>query len=156
MSPFARTEAFQRWLDAYGADHLHPRTHQTHALGIPLVILSLMGFLNLLPGHRMLFGVTFGWTEAVLAAVLAFYGHHDLRIALTAAPLGAILAVLSRMIPTSGHGVLFVLSWVLQLWGHVVWEKNRPAFFKNAVQLLIGPAFFVAGLLRIQRASVKA
>lgn len=155
MSPFSRTEAFQRWLDAYGADHLHPRTHQTHALGIPLVVLSLMGFLNLIPGHRMLFGVGFGWTEVVLAAVLAFYGHHDLRIALVAAPMGAMLIVLSRMVPPLGHAAIFVLSWMLQLWGHLVWEKNRPAFFKNALQLLIGPAFFLAELLRIQRAPAR-
>lgn len=155
MSPFARSEVFQRWLDAYGADHRHPRTLQTHALGIPLVVLSLMGFLNVLPGHRLLFGVAFGWTEVVLAALLAFYGHHDLRLALIAAPLGAVLIVVSRLIPTSGHVGIFLLSWVLQLWGHMVWEKNRPAFFKNALQLLIGPAFLLAELLRIRHASVR-
>lgn len=155
MNPFARTQAFQQWLDAYGADHVQPRTVQTHALGIPLVVLSLMGFLNLLPGSRLLFGVAFGWTEAALALVLAFYGHHDLRIALVAAPLGAILIVLSRMIPTWGHLAIFGLAWSLQLVGHAVWEKNRPAFLKNALHLLIGPAFLLAEGFRIQRASVR-
>lgn len=155
MSPFTRTEAFQRWLDAYGADHLHPRTLHTHALGIPLVVLSLMGFLNLIPGQRMLFGVGFGWTEIALALVLAFYGHHDLRIALVAAPMGAVLIVLSRLIPTPGHIAIFAVSWILQLWGHFVWEKNRPAFSKNVLQLLIGPAFLVAELLRIQHDPVR-
>lgn len=156
MHPFARTEAFQRWLDAYGADHRHPRTHQTHALGIPLVVLSVMGLLHQIPGERLIFGVAFGWPEAALALVLAFYGHHDLRIALLAAPCGAVLAVLSRLIPFGGHVALFVLSWVLQLWGHMVWEKNRPAFFKNVLQLLVGPAFFLAELMGIRHGSVRA
>jgi len=33
-----------------------------------------------------------------------------------------------------------------QLAGHVVWEKNSPAFLQNLLQALVGPLFFVAVL----------
>jgi len=37
-----------------------------------------------------------------------------------------------------------LVGWTVQLAGHSVWEKNRPAFLKNMFQALIGPMFFVA------------
>lgn len=146
MSLFQRSPTFQRWLEAYAADHRHPWTHRTHALGVPLVLLSAFGFLNQIPGHRMVWGVSLGWSEVALATVIAFYAVHDLALALLAAPCGAVLSVASRAIPLVGHEAIFVSSWALQILGHVVWEKNRPAFLKNLVQLLVGPAFFLAKL----------
>jgi uncharacterized membrane protein YGL010W len=36
--------------------------------------------------------------------------------------------------------------------GHAVYEKNRPAFFKNLLHLLVGPLLFrMNELLRIRR-----
>lgn len=35
---------------------------------------------------------------------------------------------------------LFVLGWVLQFVGHFI-EGNQPAFFRNPVYLLVGPAW---------------
>jgi uncharacterized membrane protein YGL010W len=32
-----------------------------------------------------------------------------------------------------------------------VYEKNRPAFFKNMLHLLVGPLFLMNDLLRIRR-----
>jgi uncharacterized membrane protein YGL010W len=32
----------------------------------------------------------------------------------------------------------------VQLAGHSVWEKNRPAFLKNLTHALVGPVFFMA------------
>ena len=150
MNLFTRTPEFQRWLDAYDADHAHPWTHRTHAVGIPLVVLSTMGFMNLLPGHGWIWGLRVGWTEVALSLLIAFYAHHDLRIALLGAPLGAALAVGSRLIAWPWHSGIFILAWGIQVFGHAVWEKNRPAFFTNLVQLLVGPAYFLAACLGIR------
>ena len=46
---------------------------------------------------------------------------------------------------------LAVVGWVVQLAGHAVWEKNRPAFATNLLQALIGPLFFVAVLTGVWR-----
>ncbi|MDQ5872777.1 MAG: DUF962 domain-containing protein, partial [Acidobacteriota bacterium] len=45
----------------------------------------------------------------------------------------------------------FVIGWVFQAIGHAVYEKNRPAFFKNLQHLLVGPLFLVNELLRVRR-----
>ena len=36
--------------------------------------------------------------------------------------------------------VLFIIGWVLQFVGHFI-EGNQPAFFRNPVDLLVGPAW---------------
>jgi uncharacterized membrane protein YGL010W len=46
--------------------------------------------------------------------------------------------------PPSAVIAIAVGAWLVQLAGHVVWEKSSPAFFTNLVQLLVGPVFFVA------------
>lgn len=35
---------------------------------------------------------------------------------------------------------LFILGWACQFLGHFI-EGNQPAFFKNPIYLLVGPAF---------------
>ena len=51
---------------------------------------------------------------------------------------------LGRITPPWLVITLAVAGWVIQLAGHVIWEKRSPAFFTNLLQLLVGPAFFVA------------
>ena len=43
--------------------------------------------------------------------------------------------------------ICFGVGWVWQLIGHQVFEKRRPAFVDNIIQLLIGPLFFAAEIL---------
>jgi uncharacterized membrane protein YGL010W len=47
----------------------------------------------------------------------------------------------------------FVLGWIFQAVGHAVYEKNSPAFFRNLVHLLVGPAYLVNKVLRIRPAA---
>jgi uncharacterized membrane protein YGL010W len=140
-----RSEALRGWFSDYAKDHRHPMTHRTHALCIPLIVMTALGFLNLIPGHRELFGVRLGWGEGALAAVLAFYAVHDAKLAFIAAPLGAVLAATTHFLPWWALLAIAVPSWILQLAGHAIWEKNKPSFATNLVQLLIGPAFFLRG-----------
>ncbi len=44
--------------------------------------------------------------------------------------------------------ILFIGGWILQFIGHTVFEKKRPAFMDNLIQLLIGPLFFVIEVLK--------
>ncbi len=140
-----RSDAMRGWFRDYARDHRHPMTHRTHALCIPLIAMTALGFLNLVPGRWTLHGLSLGWGDAALAAALLFYAAHDLRLALVAVPWGLLLAASTRFLPGWGLLALALPAWVLQLAGHAVWEKNRPSFLTNLVQLLIGPAFFLRG-----------
>ena len=50
----------------------------------------------------------------------------------------------------------FVLGWAFQGVGHGVFEKNSPAFLKNLVHLLVGPAYLVNEVLRIRPAGARS
>ena len=48
---------------------------------------------------------------------------------------------------------LFVVGWGFQFLGHAI-EGNQPAFFKNPMYLLVGPAWFfrrIAAALRLSK-----
>ena len=147
MALFRRTDRMQRWLDWYAGDHRNPVNHAIHVLCIPLIVFSAMGLLGLLPPKVMLLGVPFGWPELGLAALLAFYAQHDLRLALLAAPIGACMAVLARHLPWQAHLGIFAAAWIAQFIGHGTFEKNRPSLMANLMSLFIAPAFLLDGLL---------
>lgn len=148
MKVFERSAAMTAWFDQYAKDHTHVLTHRTHALCIPLIVFTAMGFLHQLPGRYPVFGVPMGWAELLLSLVVFFYAQHDLKLALVAGPLGALMCVGARYLSWPVHLALAVPAWILQLAGHAIWEKNRPSFATNLVQLLVGPAYFLDGLFR--------
>lgn len=146
MDLFRRTDRMQRWLDWYGADHRNPVNHAIHIVCIPLIVFSALGFMGL--GHHWtFFGVPFGLPELALAALLAFYAQHDLKLALLAVPIGAVMAVLARHLPWQAHAGIFAAAWIAQFIGHGAFEKNRPSLMANLISLVVAPAFLLDGLL---------
>jgi len=43
-------------------------------------------------------------------------------------------------------GILLAIGWAFQVVGHSVYEKNRPAFARNVLHLLIGPLWIARKL----------
>ncbi|MBK5260375.1 MAG: DUF962 domain-containing protein [Thermoanaerobaculia bacterium] len=121
--------------------------HQTkgnkwfHRVGIPLIMLTLIGMLTrvklgpidaamLLIAFSTLYYLTLDWIlgVAMLAVSIAMYFA------------GAVM-------PMSANVALFVLGWILQFIGHSVYEKKNPAFFRNFVHLLVGPLWILSDLM---------
>jgi uncharacterized membrane protein YGL010W len=88
-------------------------------------------------------------------ALLADYGsHHRARGNLVCHAFGITLIVFGIASVLTGPRVglaSFFVGWIFQAVGHTVYEKNRPAFFKNLLHLLVGPLFLMNDLLRIRR-----
>lgn len=119
----------------YAGYHQDVRNQRAHSVGIPLIVLGLLGLLSLL---------RIGPVDlAVLAAfaVLLYYATIDARGALTAAVTFAILYGIAAHVPWEGNVAAFILGWCFQLVGHR-FEGNKPKFTENLVFLLIGPLFF--------------
>jgi uncharacterized membrane protein YGL010W len=51
-------------------------------------------------------------------------------------------------------GGLFVGGWVLQIIGHSVFEKNKPAFLSDPYYLLVGPVWVAAEWMQLLRLPV--
>lgn len=127
----------------------YDESHQTrgnkvcHALGIPMIVVSLYGLLAL---------VKLGPFDLGMAAFLgmsAFYFVLEWRLAILMLLAGAGCYMLGTFIPAWGLVTLFVVGWIFQFIGHGVFEKKRPAFLRNIPHLLIGPLWFVNDFARV-------
>ncbi len=121
----------------YAGYHQDIRNRRAHAVGIPLIVLGLLGLFHACP-------IRIGYVDlAVLTAiaVLLYYVSLDVRGALISAVAFAVLyGVAMRMTWELSVGA-FILGWVFQLVGHR-FEGNKPKFLENLVYLLIGPLYF--------------
>ena len=139
-----------RYMADYGSYHADARNEATHAIGIPMIVLSLLMLagnvsLGAIGGLRLDLGM------ALIVAVTIFYLVLSPGLGLA---MGAFLALLHLF----GHAVLganiwialglFVGGWVLQFVGHA-YEGKRPAFLKNGIHLLVGPVWIVDRGLRL-------
>lgn len=136
--------------DDYASHHTHAGNRLTHALGIPLIVLSLLGLLSLLPSSRPALALL---PHGVLRAdagvglwffAMLFYVWLDWKLAAPFSLFTLGLYFVGRALPVSVLVIAFVLGWVLQGVGHAVYEKRAPAFTKNLEHLLIGPFWLFA------------
>ncbi len=137
-----------RYFEDYSACHRNFVNKLTHYVGIPMILISLLGLLSTLQiptfdtlneGFLRLDGGVILWSLAVL-----WYCFLDWRLALPFSLVGAGCYFISREIPIAGNILMFGIGWTLQLVGHYLFEKKSPAFMKNLMQLLIGPLWLFA------------
>jgi uncharacterized membrane protein YGL010W len=137
----------------YASYHQNSMTRNTHMVGVPLIILSLMillGFIKIsMPG-------VFSTSLACLTtlAVLIYYFRLNWQLALALTPVMLILLWIAHWFSADGPTALgvwafvitFIVGWGLQLYGHYV-EGNKPAFMDNVCQALIAPLYLTAELI---------
>ena len=141
-------------LNEYGESHKNHANIMVHEICVPMIFFCVTG---------MLYCITVG---------IVIWGGYELNIALLVSPF--LLYFYIRLSPLIAIGmflflalclalcsfmsylglpllliciVLFVLSWIAQIWGHKV-EGNKPAFLKDLVFLLVGPSWIVRSLYR--------
>lgn len=139
----------QALFEDYASSHQHPTNRLTHKVAIPFIVLHIVAMLDwvklvsvpVLPGGVL----TLGLVAWALAAV--WYVRSDVKLGLMVSaamalcfPLGRVLSEVSVWLVVA----IAVSGWLIQLAGHVVWEKKSPSFLTNLVHALVGPLFFVA------------
>ena len=127
----------QEWLRNYQNDHRHPTNHLIHCFGIPLIFMSLIGLLNLLNIN----GYGLGNWSLVLISV--FYLIHDTKASVIVIPLMVVAGWFSSQLGWLSLGVIFLLSWVIQVIGHRIYDKNNPSTLRSLIYLLIAPLYLV-------------
>ena len=135
-------------LASYREFHRDHRNVLTHALGIPMIVLSVEVLLS-----RPVWDLSgMVLTPAIAANVLAalWYLRLDLKFGLLMTALLAVFAFVGHQIAQIsdlawlGGGVaLFVIGWLFQFVGHH-YEGRKPAFVDDIRSLLVGPLFMVA------------
>ena len=130
-------------LDSYQEYHRNPKNKVCHYFGIPLIVYGLF---------NMLYQASFAGAHVNAALVLGvgavlFYLTLSLRLALGMVVLTAPFYLLAAVTPHWGVGLgAFVVGWAIQFVGHY-YEGKSPAFFTNALQLLIGPLWIASHVM---------
>jgi uncharacterized membrane protein YGL010W len=136
----------------YGSSHESRGNVLCHAVGITLIVFGILA---------MLATVRLGgpWTaaEVLLGAAAVCYLTLEFRLGLATVCAAALLDVAAHAVGSWRWGLAaFVVGWIFQGIGHAVYEKKSPAFLRNLVHLLVGPAFLVNEALRIHRTAPAA
>ena len=130
----------------YGSHHQTRGNLVCHVFGVTLIVFGIVSVL----GTFRIGPVTVA--EILMAAVFLYYTTLDLRLALGMLAAFALVDLAARSAADWRIGLAaFVVGWIFQAVGHAVYERNRPAFFKNLVHLLVGPLFLMNEFLRVRR-----
>jgi len=146
MKPTAEQQAF------YAAYHRNKWNVATHFVGIPAIIIGLLAPMGW--ARIDVSGMPISGALAFVGAVAVYYLLLDVRLALAISvfivPAFYAADTISRMPWLQSmlwFPALFAGGWIFQLIGHSVFEKGKPAFVDNLIQLLIGPLFLVAKVI---------
>lgn len=135
------------WFREYTKDHTTQGNIRTHYVGIPTVTISLLGLLDHWISAPLAGGIIGGGAFLLVIAV-AWYFILDKKLATLILPALIAIYALSTIISFEGHIVLQVIGWFFQLLGHYKFEGRSPSFFKSLPQMLIGPLFIYAKVIK--------
>ena len=129
----------------YAAFHQTKGNKLFHRLGIPLIMLTLIG---------MLARAGVGHLNAAVALIIVaeiVYFMLEWRLALAMLVISAAFYFAGLAIPFWINVALFVLGWIFQFIGHSVYEHKQPAFLKNFLHLLVGPLWILNDVVPVVR-----
>jgi uncharacterized membrane protein YGL010W len=130
----------------YADGHRHPTNRLTHKIAIPLIVFHVVAMLDWvrlveIPGTG---GYMLSLGHLAFVGAVGWYLTLNVRLGLLMALFFGICFPIGAVTPVWAVVAIAVGAWGIQLAGHSIWEKNRPAFLKNMAHALIGPLFFAA------------
>jgi uncharacterized membrane protein YGL010W len=132
----------QARLTEYSGSHRSPKNEACHYVGIPLIIVGAASMLGAVPLVSVAsFSVSLA--ELVTAAIVVFYVVSARWLGVVTSLIFIALLTAGRLLPAWAGLLVFLCGWGAQFFGHAVYEKTSPAFLKNLVHLLVGPAWLV-------------
>jgi uncharacterized membrane protein YGL010W len=156
MEPIQLPTRTRAYFENYESFHHTRGNRWCHLIGIPLIVVALLGLLSgwqpwpqSIPSTSGLARLDGGTLLLVLGLIWYFY--LDWRIATPFGLVATGLYFLGRAMPVPLLWSFFVLGWILQFVGHYAFEKKSPAFLTNIRHLLVGPIWIFAKLIGYTR-----
>ena len=125
----------------YAAYHQTKGNKWFHRVGIPLIMISLLGLLT--NANVTVGGLRVDLAMLLIAAAEVVYLILDWRLGAVMLVVSVGFYVLGAAMPLWLDVALFVVGWIFQFLGHSVYEKKSPAFLTNALHLLVGPLWIL-------------
>lgn len=145
----------EQWLSEYGESHQNPTNKTLHWICVPVIVLSLIGFLWSLPVPDAVREISplLNWGVLVLLLAVLYYLRMSVPLALGMVAFSIVVTLCIRGLENLPWSlwviclVLFVVAWIGQFIGHHL-EGKRPSFFKDIQFLMIGPLWLLSFLYR--------
>lgn len=134
----------------YESYHRNSVNERLHCLGVPMIVVGILGFFTFLQLSDRVDGGLVLWAIAG-----GYYSVRGRQLGLMFAGLLFLGYLAARELSLSTLVASFVVGWVVQGVGHVRYERNRPAFLKNLEHLLIGPLWLFFRILRAIQAATE-
>jgi uncharacterized membrane protein YGL010W len=128
----------------YASYHRTKGNKAFHRLGIPLIMLTLIGMLV-----RVHVAGRVDAAMILIALAEIYYLLAEWRLAIAMLAVSIAFYFIGAAIPLWLNAALFVLGWIFQFIGHSVYEHRNPAFFRNFTHLLIGPLWILNDLVPV-------
>jgi uncharacterized membrane protein YGL010W len=136
-------EKIKPLLNDYLKYHKHPQNVKLHYFGIPAVIISLLGLLM----EAYYFEINhyyFHPGDLLLIFSFIWWFRLDYKLSIMIITPVILAYQIASSIGFYANLALFIIGWIIQLYGHYKYEKQSPAFFSNIKQLILGPFFIFA------------
>jgi uncharacterized membrane protein YGL010W len=143
---------FQRQLAEYADYHRDQRNCLMHIVGNPILFIAAVLPLSLL--SVTVFGVQTSAAPLLVIPALILWIVWDvglgLAIVATAIPLLLAAATIANHVSVASvwiiTALLTIIGWALQIVGHQLFERRRPALLDNPIHMLISPMYLFAKL----------
>lgn len=137
----------------YASFHRTPGNKAFHRLGIPMIMLSLIGMLTY--AGMNLGGVRVDLAMVLIAVSTIYYFTVEWRLAILMLIVSIAMYFAGAAMSLWLNLAIFILGWIFQFIGHSVYEKKQPAFFRNFVHLLVGPLWILNDLIPVVKPTPK-
>lgn len=128
----------------YASYHRTKGNKAFHRLGIPLIMLTLIGMLV-----RVHVAGRVDAAMILIALAEIYYLLAEWRLAIAMLAVSIAFYFIGGAMPLWLNVTLFVLGWIFQFIGHSVYEHKNPAFFRNFTHLLVGPLWILNDLIPV-------
>ena len=143
------------WLEEYESSHRHATNKLLHWICVPLIIVSLIGFLWALPVPVVFYATSpfLNWGTIFLAASMAYYCMLSIKLAIGIFPFVVFVVMVVSWLEVASVSLwalsagIFIFAWAGQFIGHWV-EGQRPSFLKDLQFLMIGPLWLIAAIYK--------
>jgi len=129
-----------RLIGHYAESHRHPTNVLIHWICVPIIVWCTLALIHAI--HPWL-------AYASYVGALVYYVRLSLPFAITMALFAGLCLASLSVVPHAAWIALalFVITWVLQFYGHHV-EGKKPSFLEDLQYLLVGPLFLLAKAFR--------
>lgn len=139
-------------LDEYAESHQNGFNQKIHKVCVPTIMFSILGLLWLIPTPS--FMGSFNWAAVVSILVMFYYLVLSRKYFFIMIPVIGLMYLGNHYLAQTSYllsasVLIFIVSWIFQLWGHQV-EGKKPSFLKDLLFLLIGPIWVVKALANIE------